>query len=65
VEVSLDGAKWGAKPVAEGRGSGAHTTITFAPVRAKFLRISETETAEPAAGWAMSNVRLYEAGNNK
>jgi mono/diheme cytochrome c family protein len=63
VEVSLDGAKWGTKPVAEGKGSGAHTTITFAPVRAKFLRISETETAEPAASWAMSNVRLYEAGS--
>jgi mono/diheme cytochrome c family protein len=63
VEVSLDGAKWGTKPVAEGKGSGAHTTITFAPVRAKFLRISETETAEPAASWAMSNVRLNEAGS--
>jgi len=62
VETSLDGVKWSAKPVAEGKGSGVHTTITFAPVRAKFLRITQTETTDAAPVWAMSNIRVYEAG---
>jgi len=61
VETSMDGVKWGAKPVAEGKGSGAHTTIAFAPVRAKFVRITETDAVEGAPVWAMSNIRLYEA----
>ena len=36
--------------------------ITFAPVRAKFVRITQTETADGAPIWAMSNIRVYEAG---
>jgi mono/diheme cytochrome c family protein len=65
VEVSLDGVKWGAKPAAEGKGAGTHTSITFAPVRAKFLRITQTDAVEGAPAWAMSNVRLYEAAGGK
>jgi mono/diheme cytochrome c family protein len=65
VETSLDGAKWGAKPAAEGKGSGSHTTIAFAPVRARFLRLTETDVAENATGWSMTNLRLYEAGQGK
>ncbi len=61
VELSLDGVKWGAKPVAEGKGTAAHTAITFAPTRAKFIRITQTDTVEGAPMWQMSNVRLYES----
>jgi hypothetical protein len=64
VEVSLDGAAWG-KPVAEGKGAGAHTSITFAPVRAKFVRISQTDTVENAPGWSIANIKIYEAGSVK
>jgi mono/diheme cytochrome c family protein len=64
VEVSLDGAKWN-KPVAEGKGSGAHTAITFAPVRAKFVRITQTDPVENGPNWAMSNLRVYETGAGK
>ena len=41
VEVSSDGATWSA-PVAEGEGTGQSTVIAFAPVRAKFVRITQT-----------------------
>ncbi len=64
VEVSLDGTKWG-QPVAEGKGSGAHAAITFAPVRAKFVRITQTDTVENAPNWAISNLRVFEAGPGK
>jgi mono/diheme cytochrome c family protein len=60
VEVSLDGTKWSPKPVAEGKGNGAHTTVTFAPVAAKFVRITQTEAVDPPANWSIGNVRLYE-----
>jgi mono/diheme cytochrome c family protein len=62
VETSMDGLKWGTKPAAEGKGSGAHTTIAFTPVRARFVRITQTDPADGLPAWAMSNVRLYEAG---
>jgi hypothetical protein len=62
VETSLDGTKWSAKPIAEGKGAGPHTTISFAPVRARFVRITQTDVADGAPVWAMNNIRVYEAG---
>ena len=62
VEVSLNGTTWGPRPVAEGKGTTARTTIAFAPVRAKFVRITQTDTVESPPMWAMSNIRLYETG---
>ena len=35
VQVSLDGVKWSTPPVAEGKGSGARTVISFKPVQAE------------------------------
>jgi mono/diheme cytochrome c family protein len=64
VEVSMDGAKWG-KPVAVGKGTGPHTSIGFTPVRAKFLRITQTDTVENPPNWTIANVKLYEAGTGK
>jgi hypothetical protein len=59
VQVSTDGTNW-TKPVAEGKGEGAHTTITFAPTRAKFLKITQTETPADPAAWSIRSLRIYE-----
>jgi len=60
VQVSLDGTTWG-QPVAEGQGSSGTTAITFAPARARFVRITQTANASDAAPWSMRLLRLYEA----
>jgi hypothetical protein len=60
VQVSTDGTNW-SKPVAEGKGEGTHTTITFAPTRAKFVKITETETPPEPAPWSIRSLRIYEA----
>ena len=60
VEVSMDGKKW-TGPVAEGQGTGRTTTIPFAPVRARFIRIVQTAQEENAPNWSMERLRLYEA----
>ena len=60
MQVSTDGTTW-SKPVAEGKGEGARTTITFAPARAKFVRITQTESAADAPAWSIRNLRIYEA----
>ena len=58
VQVSMDGSTWSA-PVAEGQGVTGTTTITFAPVTARFVRL--TTTAADAAPWAMRLLRLFES----
>jgi hypothetical protein len=60
VEVSMDGSTW-SSPVAQGRGTGATTVITFAPVQAKFVRLTETENVD--AVWSIQNLRLYRPGS--
>jgi mono/diheme cytochrome c family protein len=59
VQVSMDGSAWG-QPVAQGAGTGASTTITFAPVRAKFVRLTQTGTAADTP-LTIQRLRLYEA----
>ncbi len=63
VQVSADGTRW-SQPVAEGKGEGARTAITFAPVRAKFVRITQTDTVADAPAWSISNLRVYQAAGN-
>jgi hypothetical protein len=60
VQVSADGNTWSA-PVAEGQGAPGTTVITFAPVSAKFVRITQTATVEGAPPWSMRLLRLYQA----
>jgi mono/diheme cytochrome c family protein len=60
VQVSSDGTRWSA-PIAEGEGAAGVTIIPFAPVAAKFVRITQTATVPDAPAWAMRLVRLYEA----
>jgi len=57
----MDGTTWSA-PVAEGRGAGRSTVISFAPVSAKFVRITQTAASDNAPPWAVMLLRLYEAG---
>src|SRR5690606_38451035 len=59
LDVSLDGNKW--TPVAEGAGAEGTTTLTFAPVAAKFVRITQTATTADAPPWSMRLLRLYSA----
>ena len=60
VQVSMDGKTWGA-PAAEGEGRGSMTAIAFRPVRAKFVRITQTATTENAPAWSILRLRLYQA----
>jgi hypothetical protein len=59
VQVSMDGTTWSA-PVAQGRGSRS-TIASFAPVEAKFVRITQTSSVDNAPPWAVMLLRLYEA----
>lgn len=59
VEVSTDGNTW--RNVAEGEGEKTTTVISFPPVQARFVRI--TQTANPgddAPYWSMQQLRFYE-----
>ena len=60
VQTSTDGTAW-STPVAEGKGEGAHTTIAFAPLRARFIRITQTDSVADAPAWSIRNLRIYEA----
>ena len=62
VQVSSDGTSWG-QAVARGKGTGTLTDIVFAPVRAKFVRITQSGTAD--APWTIQRLRLYEPGTTK
>ncbi len=60
VQVSLDGQQWSA-PVAEGAGTGVTTTIAFTPVRAKFIRITQTASPAAPAPWSVQRLRIFVA----
>jgi hypothetical protein len=58
VEVSTDGNAW--STAAEGEGdAGATTTIVFQPVRARFVRITQTAQTENPPVWTMQRLKLY------
>jgi mono/diheme cytochrome c family protein len=60
VQVSTDGNAW-SRPVAEGQGAQGTTTISFPPVSARFVRITQTANVTDAPPWSMRLLRLYEA----
>jgi hypothetical protein len=64
VQVSTDGKSWSA-PVGQGEGSVQTQTVTFKPVPAKFVRITQTGTAENPLPWSVLNFRLYTVGGGK
>jgi hypothetical protein len=61
VQVSDDGSTWGA-PIAQGAGVTPSTVISFAPVRARFIRITQTGAARTNEMWGIQQVRIYRAG---
>jgi hypothetical protein len=61
VQVSNDGTSWGA-PIAQGSGGTPTTTITFRPVQARFIRITQTGTAVRNEWWAIQRIRVYQPG---
>jgi hypothetical protein len=56
----MDGSSWGT-PVATGQGGGLITAIAFRPVRARFVRITQTEAVSDAPPWSMQRLRLFQA----
>jgi mono/diheme cytochrome c family protein/glucose/arabinose dehydrogenase len=59
VQVSTDGTTW-SPPVAEGHGAPT-TTIAFAPVRAKFVRITQTAIEDNAPAFSIQRLKLYQS----
>ena len=61
VEISMDGQSWG-EPVAQGSAASSSTTVSFAPKRGRFLRITQTgdPDVEGDPSWAMVRLRLFE-----
>jgi mono/diheme cytochrome c family protein len=57
VQVSTDGIQW-SQPVARGAGSRL-TTVSFNPVRAKFIRVTQTATLPDAPIWSVQNFRVF------
>jgi hypothetical protein len=58
--VSLDGRSW-SEPVAEGVGGGEKTEIVLRePIRARFVRITQTSEVEKAPAWGMQELQVYE-----
>jgi mono/diheme cytochrome c family protein len=59
VQVSTDGNTWSA-PVAEEKGVAGFNVISLKPVRAKFIRFTQTASVENAPPWSMQQLQLYE-----
>ena len=64
VRVSLDGTTW-SDPVATGAAAGATTSIAFAPVRAKYVRITQTASAADLPPLAIQRLKLFEAAQKQ
>jgi hypothetical protein len=60
ITMSLDGSRW-SQPVASGP-INAQNFIAFNPVRAKFVRITQTATTESNAPFSIVNLRLFGPG---
>ncbi len=61
VQVSIDGTTWSA-PVAQGQGSGATTHVSFAPVQAKFVRLTQTAQAAELPPLSILRLKLFGPG---
>ena len=64
VQVSMDGTAW-SSPIAEGQGQNPTTTISVAPVEARFIRITQTGTPQTPAAWAIQRVRIFTIGGER
>ncbi len=59
LETSMNGTTW--TVAAEGQGTGSSTIITFKPVQAKFVRLTQTASPENAPPFSIQQLRLYRA----
>jgi mono/diheme cytochrome c family protein len=57
VEVSTDGVSW--TDAAQVTGTGTPSVATFAPVQAKFVRLSLTTNAEDTPPWSIQVLQIY------
>jgi len=57
VQVSTDGSTW-STPLAEGAGANS-TFVKFTPMRAKFIRVNQTGSAQNNEGWSIQQIRIY------
>jgi hypothetical protein len=47
-------------PVASGKGTSGSTTIVLErPVRARYIRITQTGTDETAPAWSVARLQIY------
>jgi len=60
VELSDDGQAW-SKPVATGKGTSLLTDITFAPQKARFIRITQTGSAG-GQFWSIHELQIFASG---
>ena len=58
----MNGTMW--FPVAEGDGKGPTTIVSFKPVQARFVRLTETSPSDKAPAWTIQQIRLFEAGRS-
>ena len=58
VETSMNGTAW--TLAAEGVGEGPNTVVTFRPVQAKVVKITQTATTAGAPAWSIQQLRLFE-----
>ena len=56
LQLSHDGQAW-SKPVATGRGGGRHTTMTFEPVIARHIKITQTGSA--VIRWQIAEIDIF------
>jgi hypothetical protein len=63
LEVSTDGSTW--KTVAQGKGSGTATRISFAPVRAKFVKVTETADGADLPPFMIQRFSLYDVSGSR
>ena len=62
VEVSADGESW-SKPVAQGNGTAGVMEITFPPVKARFIRLTQTGKLKPAEKnlfWSVNELQVLQ-----
>jgi hypothetical protein len=57
VDVSSDGASW--TRVAAGQGEGSPTVIAFTPVKARFVRLTQTATLDDAPPWSITHLQVF------
>ncbi len=62
VEISNDGSTW-FKTVASGKGDSAVTTINFPPIKAKALKITQTDSSA-GSFWSIHELHILDGQNS-